>query len=142
VTADDGELALKLFVESPDTIHLVISDVVMPGLLGPQLLRSIRNLSPSTPALLMSGTWTTEPEDGVALIGKPFTRQKLVARAKDLLDACDFAKIEREQSIARSPRLVATPEAVSPQPESPKDPPPGSKRLNAMSLVPDFTKMI
>ena len=57
VTAEDGEEALKAFAEAPQTIQLVISDVVMPGIQGPQLVRSIKNLSPSTAALLMSGTW-------------------------------------------------------------------------------------
>lgn len=39
---------------------------------------------------------------GVALIVKPFTRKALVAKVRDILAACDFAKIEREQSIARA----------------------------------------
>lgn len=107
LTAEDGEEALKAFAEAPHTIQLVISDVVMPEMRGPQLVRSIKNLSPSTATLLMSGTWTTVPEEGVALIGKPFTRQKLLATVRGLLDACDFAEIEREQSTARSRRLAA-----------------------------------
>jgi two-component system cell cycle sensor histidine kinase/response regulator CckA len=116
LTAEDGEEAQKAFAEAPDTIQLVISDVVMPGIPGPQLINSIKNLSPSTAALLMSGTWTTVPEDGVALIGKPFTRQKLLAMVQSLLEACDFAEIEREQTIARSQRLAALHGTVAPRP--------------------------
>src|ERR1700730_1430732 len=48
VTAQDGEAALKVFKEAQRTIQLVISDVVMPGMRGPQLVRSIKSLSPST----------------------------------------------------------------------------------------------
>jgi YesN/AraC family two-component response regulator len=57
LTAEDGEGALKAFAEAPNTIQLVISDVVMPGMRGTQLVRSIKDLSPSTATLLMSGTW-------------------------------------------------------------------------------------
>jgi DNA-binding NtrC family response regulator len=106
LTAEDGERALKAFAEAQDTIQLVISDVVMPEMPGPQLVRSIKSLSPSTATLLMSGTWTV-PEDGVALLGKPFSRQNFLEIVRELLDACDFAKIEEEQSVARSKRLAA-----------------------------------
>ena len=114
LTAEDGEEALKAFAEAPHTIQLVISDVVMPGMQGPQLVRSIKNLSPSTAALLMSGTWNA-PEDGVTLIGKPFARQTLLAMVRGLLEACDFAEIEREQSNARSQRLAAIAGTATPQ---------------------------
>jgi DNA-binding NtrC family response regulator len=115
LTAEDGEGALKAFAEAPNTIQLVISDVVMPGMRGPQLVRSIKDLSPSTATLLMSGTWNAA-EDGVALIGKPFTRQELLATVRGLLEPCDFAKIEREQSVARSQRLAAIPGPPALQP--------------------------
>ena len=116
LTAEDGEEALKAFAEAPQTIQLVISDVVMPGIQGPQLVRSIKNVSPSTAALLMSGTWNV-PEDGVTLIGKPFARQTLLAMVRGLLEACDFAEIEREQSNARSQRLAAIAGTATPQPD-------------------------
>ena len=104
VTAEDGEAALEAFKQAKRTIQLVISDVVMPRMLGPQLLRSIRGISPSTPMLLMSGTWSSVTEDGVTLMPKPFTQQKLVAIVEHMLSNCDFRKIEREQSLARSRR--------------------------------------
>ena len=51
LTAQDGVAALRVFGEAQHTIQLVISDVVMPGLKGPQVVRSIQRLSPSTAAL-------------------------------------------------------------------------------------------
>ena len=54
LTAQDGKAALKAFKEAQQTIQLVLSDVVMPGMRGPQLLHSINFLSPSTATLLMS----------------------------------------------------------------------------------------
>ena len=105
LTAQSGEGALKAFSEAQQTIQLVISDVVMPGMHGPQLVSAIKRLSPSTATLLMSGTWSGATEGVVALIQKPFTRQRLVATVRDVLAECDFAKIEREQSITRLQRL-------------------------------------
>lgn len=47
-----GEDALARFAQGG--IDLVIADVAMPGLDGPQLIASIKELSPSTPAILIS----------------------------------------------------------------------------------------
>jgi two-component system cell cycle sensor histidine kinase/response regulator CckA len=107
LTAQEGAAALRVFEEAQQTIQLVISDVIMPGLTGPQLVRSIKNLSPSTAVLLMSCTQPIVSEAGIALIVKPFTRKALIATVRGILGTCDFAKIEREQSIARAQRLAA-----------------------------------
>ena len=105
LTAQDGKAALKAFEEAPHAIQLVISDVFMPGMRGTQLVHSIVGISPSTATLLMSGTPIIRSDD-VATVTKPFTCEALIARVQDLLATCDFARIEREQSAARSRRLV------------------------------------
>jgi DNA-binding NtrC family response regulator len=107
LTALNAEAALRAFEEAPQAIHLVISDVVMPGMKGPQLIRSIKSLSPSTATLLMSGTLGIAFDASAASIEKPFRMPALVAMVQDLLAACDFVKIDREQSTARSQRLAA-----------------------------------
>ena len=48
-----GEDALSRFKEGG--IDLVLSDLVMPGLDGARLVEEIKNLSPQTPAILLSG---------------------------------------------------------------------------------------
>jgi DNA-binding NtrC family response regulator len=101
LTAKDGEAALKTFEEAQHAIQLVISDVVMPGMKGLQLVRCIKNLSESTATLLMSGTRPITSDADIATIEKPFTGAAFVAKVQDLLAGCDFAKIEREQSAAR-----------------------------------------
>jgi two-component system cell cycle sensor histidine kinase/response regulator CckA len=104
LTAMNAEVALKAFEEASHSIQLVISDVVMPGMKGPQLLRSIKSLSPSTATLLMSGTLGIAFDASAASIEKPFRLPALVAMVRDLLASCDFAKIDLEQSVARSQR--------------------------------------
>jgi len=117
LTAQDGEAALEVFEQAQRAIQLVISDVMMPRMRGPQLVNSIKGLSPSTATLLMSGTWSSPTEDGVTLVRKPFTRQKFEAIVRDVLAACDLGKIEREQSIARARRLSEMVGTVEPQPK-------------------------
>jgi two-component system, cell cycle sensor histidine kinase and response regulator CckA len=107
LTAMNAEAALKVFEEAPHAIQLVISDVVMPGMKGPQLIRSIKSLSPSTATLLMSGTLGIAFDANAASIEKPFRMPALVAKVQDLLAGCDFAKIDLERSIVRSQRPAA-----------------------------------
>lgn len=102
LTAPTGDEALEAFENAKDTIHLVISDLTMPGLDGYQFVRIVQDYSPSTAVLLMSAAWPFAPEQGVTAIAKPFTQESLVAQVGRLLANCDFAKIEREQSHARS----------------------------------------
>ncbi len=102
LTAPDGDKALQAFENAEDTIHLVLSDVVMPGMNGYQFVRLIQDVSPSTPVLLMSAACRLPSNCGVPAISKPFTRKHLIARVRSALRSCDFAQIEREQLHARS----------------------------------------
>ena len=102
LTAPDGQAALEVFHAAPNTVQLVISDVSMPLVTGPQLIRSIKSLSPSTATLLMSGTPGAASAGGMASLLKPFTMAAFTSAVQGLLAGCDFAEIEREQSIVRS----------------------------------------
>jgi CheY-like chemotaxis protein len=52
VSLSRGEEALERFKQGG--IDLVLTDMAMPGLDGPQLIAAIKNLSPHTPAILIS----------------------------------------------------------------------------------------
>jgi DNA-binding response OmpR family regulator len=107
LTAPNGNEALRVFENSKDTIHLVISDFVMPGIDGYQFVRSIQDRSPSTAVLLMSAAGQFVTGRGVTAVVKPFTQETLVAKVGSLLAGCDFAQIRREQSRARSRRCYS-----------------------------------
>jgi len=85
--APDAESALDIAASSPP-FDLVLSDVVMPGMSGPELLERLS----ATRALLISGHLShpslrgRTPPAGVALIRKPFDLGVLAAKVRELLD--------------------------------------------------------
>ena len=70
-------------------IDLVISDVLMPGMSGPELGRAIRERSPDTKLLFISGYTDGELGDelgrGVSFLQKPFRSEEISALVRDLL---------------------------------------------------------
>jgi two-component system, OmpR family, response regulator len=81
--APDGREAIRLYRKHRDRIAVVLLDVRMPGLDGPQTLDALRELNPKVPACFMSGnTGAYEPEElrqrGAAyVIAKPFRLDQL-----------------------------------------------------------------
>jgi len=72
-------------------IHLVLTDVVMPQLSGPELARQLKALRGDLKVLLMSG-YAGEPmletgrEPGAAYLQKPFTPDALAGKIREVLD--------------------------------------------------------
>jgi nitrogen-specific signal transduction histidine kinase len=89
VAAATGEEGLQLFEHSPHPIDLVLTDIVMPGISGPEMLARMTRMRP-VPALLMSGY--PDQDDGEAggesmrLIPKPFTADVLTSAVREALD--------------------------------------------------------
>ena len=73
-------------VAAEGPFDLVVSDLIMPGMCGPQMWTQIRDLSPSSAIMFMSGSARAEglPE-GVPLLGKPFSRCALLATVDAVL---------------------------------------------------------
>ncbi len=96
VTASDGGLALDLLAGTP--VDILVSDVVMPGIDGVELLEAIRVRRPDLPVVLMSG-YAEPPQRraldgaGAVFLAKPFT-------ADDLLDAVRAAFAARPLDLA------------------------------------------
>jgi two-component system cell cycle sensor histidine kinase/response regulator CckA len=91
ITASDGEQGLARLAAA-DKIDLLISDVVMPGMDGPTMVRAVRVEHPSMPVLFMSGYAEEQLRksidiDNVAFLPKPFSVNQLAEAARDVLGA-------------------------------------------------------
>ena len=93
IEAADGEEALALAEENAGTIDLLISDVIMPGLDGPSLLKKARPYLGAAPVMFISGyaeaefSDILEGESGVTFLPKPIDIKSLAERVKQQLQA-------------------------------------------------------
>ena len=93
IEAADGEEALLLAEEYAGKIDLLISDVIMPGIDGPTLLKKARIYLGSAPVMFISGyaeaefSDLLEDEPGVTFLPKPLDIKTLAERVKQQLQA-------------------------------------------------------
>jgi PAS domain S-box-containing protein len=91
IEAASPEQALALVANTDQTIALVVTDVVMPQLSGPELAEKLRKLRPEMPVLYMSGYPATmvmqgSPVDSsMRLLPKPFTTADLLTNIEAIL---------------------------------------------------------
>jgi signal transduction histidine kinase/CheY-like chemotaxis protein len=90
--AADPAAALELSDRHPGPIHLLLTDVVMPEMSGPELRQRLKSLRPRTRVLYMSG-YTDEAlgrhgvlEPGTFLLQKPFSIGALGQKVREVLD--------------------------------------------------------
>jgi PAS domain S-box-containing protein len=91
VEAADASTALDLLEVDPVPVDLVITDMVMPGKSGLDLIREIRLLRPDMPAIIMSGYSEEATGEGWRLpanavfMEKPIAPRDLVREARQIL---------------------------------------------------------
>jgi PAS domain S-box-containing protein len=91
IEAGDGLEALRLIEDGAHPIELLVTDVVMPGMDGPELARRAAGLRPGLPVLFMSGYTDDEIvrrgllEAGQPFLQKPFTPEVLSEQVAELL---------------------------------------------------------
>jgi two-component system cell cycle sensor histidine kinase/response regulator CckA len=91
IEAADGEEALALAEEYAGKIDLLISDVIMPGMDGPSLLKKARGFLGTAPVMFISGyaeaefSDLLEDEQGVTFLPKPLDIKILAERVKQQL---------------------------------------------------------
>jgi CheY-like chemotaxis protein len=89
--APNGNTALSVAASHSEQIHLVITDVVMPGLSGHELIEKLLPTRPAMKVLYLSGyaqdTFSTPlaGEDQKAFLQKPFTLQSLAFKVREVL---------------------------------------------------------
>jgi hypothetical protein len=90
VEAQNGESGVAAAAKHEGKIDLVITDVVMPGMGGRELVKQLALTRPETKVLFLSG-YTEEAisegtiESGAAFLQKPFTLQALSRKVREVL---------------------------------------------------------
>jgi len=91
--AANGQEALQIAGSYPDPIHLLLTDVIMPGINGKLLATELVRLRPDTKVLFISG-YTDDAimhhgvlEPHVAFLSKPFSHLALTGKVRAVLDA-------------------------------------------------------
>ncbi|MGA8075180.1 MAG: response regulator, partial [Candidatus Acidiferrales bacterium] len=96
--AENGDQALELANRFQGTIHLLLSDVVMPGISGPDLAAVLARSRPDMKAVFMSGYMGHGAgrrgllESGLEILQKPFTRASLLRHVSDALESADLSQ--------------------------------------------------
>ena len=89
--ASNGNAALALAARHSDTIHLVITDIVMPGLSGHELVEQLLPARPGVKVLYLSGyaqdafATPLASDAQKAFLQKPFTLQALSRKVREVL---------------------------------------------------------
>jgi PAS domain S-box-containing protein len=92
IVARSGPAALRLLDDYDGEIDLLLTDVVMPHMLGKEVVERVRGRRPEVGVLYMSGyaqpvlasEGTLDP--GVTLVEKPFTEAALLGKVREVLD--------------------------------------------------------
>ena len=91
VEAQSGGEAVDLCSRRQGTIHLMLTDVVMPGMNGVELSKRLAPMQPEMKVLFMSG-YTADAivhqgilDPGIAFIHKPFTMDSLAHKVREVL---------------------------------------------------------
>lgn len=106
MVAYDGEMGLRLF--RSNEFHLVISDIVLPGLDGFGLCKEIRKINPDVPVLMLTALGSTDDKlDGFDAgaddyMLKPFDFRELNARIRVLLKRYSLPQTVRPDSVSYS----------------------------------------
>jgi len=91
--AHSGDKALALIAQERRKIHLLLADVVMPGMGGPELASRVSGALPSVRTLFISGYAQQALESsgtlpsGARLLRKPFDKSSLLAAVRSVLDS-------------------------------------------------------
>ena len=97
LTASGHRGALRIAADASEPIDLLVSDVVMPEVNGPELASRMRELRPGLPVLFVSGfhdaaLLPAEGVPGTALLHKPFSPRQLTEITARLLSAAPSAE--------------------------------------------------
>jgi PAS domain S-box-containing protein len=92
-TQTSSSKALKIYRENPEAFDLLITDYTMPKMTGAQLAKSVLEINPDLPVILMSGIESMNLETEakqvgvIGFLGKPVNIKEIALLVRQLLDA-------------------------------------------------------
>ncbi len=92
LTAEDGERAVQVYTAHQKEISLVLTDVVLPGMNGVQVVQSIRKLTAAIPVIFITGSVDKDFNEKInmlqpcSVIQKPFDMRGIVAAIRSIID--------------------------------------------------------
>jgi PAS domain S-box-containing protein len=104
----DGASALEFVSSSTETVHLLVTDVVMPGIDGRELADKLRSMRPALRVLLTSGYTANAMvqqgavDDCADFLAKPYSIESLGKRVREILDRPGNAAAARTRRKASS----------------------------------------
>ena len=97
IEAADGAVAMQIAVAHDAVIHLLLTDVIMPGMNGRELAQRVLEIRPNVKVLYMSG-YTENVigrngtlDAGIRLLQKPFTLRDLKSKVREVLDSSSLS---------------------------------------------------
>jgi CheY-like chemotaxis protein len=89
LAAGNGQEAMIVYRQHQDRIRLLLTDVAMPDITGPQLAERLRRINPRLHVIYMSGYPNEElrARKGVIFLAKPFNPAGLSKAVREALDA-------------------------------------------------------
>jgi DNA-binding response OmpR family regulator len=120
IEAADGAVAMQIAVAHEKVIHLLLTDVIMPGMNGRELAQRICEIRPNVKVLYMSG-YTENVighngmlDAGVRLLQKPFNLRDLKSKVREVLDTTPTPPEVAMSMQSAEPTYAARPKEASP----------------------------
>jgi len=119
IDAPDGSNAIQISQAHKGPIHLLLTDVIMPGMNGRELANKVSPTRPEMRVLYMSGYTENHIghngtlDEGITLLQKPFTLPALKAKVREMLDTPLPQEIQMSARLAQSAPIARTRNKIS-----------------------------
>jgi PAS domain S-box-containing protein len=119
IDAPDGSIAIQISQAHKGPIHLLLTDVIMPGMNGRELANKVSPTRPEMRVLYMSGYTENHIghngtlDEGITLLQKPFTLPALKAKVREMLDTPLPQEIQMSARLAQSAPIARTRNKIS-----------------------------
>jgi PAS domain S-box-containing protein len=118
--APDGATALRVSANHKGTIHLLLTDVIMPGMTGRELAHQLLQQKPDLKVLYMSG-YTENAighngtlDAGISLLQKPFSLPTLKAKVREVLNTLPPPEVTMSAQFATESQNARSRNRMSP----------------------------